>query len=172
MGRFRDHFKNKNFTRLWLAQVIAQFGDRIIQMSLIGLIAGRTPGSAFELAKLLSFSIFPVFIVGPIAGVYVDRWDRRTTLFICDFLRGFLVLAIPFLFIGHGSMLPIYCVVFLPFCLSRFFVPAKMSIIPDLVPEKDLLMANSLVTTTGMIAFVLGCAIGGFGVERWGAGGG
>ncbi len=172
MSKHLDSFKNKNFLRLWTAQVISQFGDRINQMALIGLIAGRTPGSAFELAKLLSFSIIPVFIVGPIAGVYVDRWDRRTTLFVCDFLRGLLVLSIPFVFMARGSMIPIYIVVFLVFCLSRFYVPAKMSIIPDLVHEKDLLMANSLVSTTGMIAFTLGCALGGFIVEKFGAKGG
>lgn len=172
MSKFSDSFKNRNFLFLWLAQVISQFGDRINQMALIGLIAGRTPGSAVELAKLLSFTIIPVFIIGPVAGVYVDRWDRRTTLFICDFLRGLLVLSIPFLFISRSSMIPIYMVVFLAFCLSRFYVPAKMSIIPDLVEHKDLLMANSLVTTTGMIAFVLGCASGGFIVEKFGAKGG
>lgn len=172
MSKLSDNFKNKNFFLLWLAQVISQFGDRINQMALIGLIAGRTPGSAFQLAKLLSFTIIPVFIIGPIAGVYVDRWDRRTTLFVCDFLRALLVLTIPFIFIEKGSMIPIYIVVFLTFCLSRFYVPAKMSIIPDLVHEKDLLMANSLVTTTGMIAFTLGCALGGFLVEKFGAKGG
>ncbi len=172
MFDFLKHVQNRDFARLWLAQVISQFGDRINQMALIGLIAGRTPGSAIELAKLLSFTIIPVFIIGPIAGVYVDRWDRRTTLFVCDFLRGILILLIPLVFLARGSMLPIYAVVFLAFCLSRFYVPAKMSIIPDLVGEKDLLMANSLVTTTGMIAFVLGCAMGGFIVEKWGARGG
>ena len=172
MGRLRDSFKNKNFFFLWLAQVISQFGDRITQMALIGLIAGRTPGSAFELAKLLSFTIFPVFIIGPIAGVYVDRWDRRTTLFVCDFLRGIIVLMIPLALLDRGSMVPIYIAVFLAFCLSRFYVPAKMSIIPDLVETEDLLMANSLVTTTGMIAFVLGCVLGGLIVEKFGASGG
>ncbi len=172
MNKFTESFKNKNFFLLWLAQIISQFGDRINQMALIGLIAGRVPGSAFELAKLLSCTIIPVFIIGPIAGVYVDRWDRRTTLFVCDFLRAILVLTIPFIFIEKGSMVPIYIVVFLTFCLSRFYVPAKMSIIPDLVHKKDLLMANSLVTTTGMIAFTLGCAIGGVLVEKFGAEGG
>lgn len=164
--------KNSRFLRLWLGQVFSQFGDRINQMALIGLIAGRTPGSPVELAKLLSFTIIPVFIIGPVAGVYVDRWDKRTTLFVCDFLRGLLVLTIPLVLIDRGSMIPIYAVVFLAFCLSRFYVPAKMSIIPDLVGEKDLLMANSLVTTTGMIAFILGCASGGFIVEKFGAKGG
>jgi len=157
---------------LWLAQIISQFGDRINQMALIGLVAGRAPGSAMELAKILSFTIIPVFIVGPIAGVYVDRWDRRKTLFVCDFLRAILVFLIPLIFMSRGSMIPIYIIVFLSFCLSRFYVPAKMSIVPDIVDPKDLLPANSLVTMTGMIAFVLGCALGGFIVEKIGPGGG
>ena len=141
-------------------------------MALIGLVAGRTPGSAFELAKVLSFSIIPVFIIGPIAGVYVDRWDKRTTLFLCDFIRGLLILTIPLLFITRDSMWPIYGIVFLSFCLTRFYVPAKMAIVPDIVKGTHLLSANSLLTLTGMIAFVLGCACGGFIVEKWGAAGG
>ncbi|MFH1359795.1 MAG: MFS transporter [Candidatus Omnitrophota bacterium] len=172
MKRLKESFKNRNFFCLWLAQIISQFGDRINQMALIGLVAERGLNSTFDLAKLLSFSIIPVFIVGPIAGVYVDRWDRRVTLFVCDFLRGFLVLSIPFLFIYRESMIPIYVIVFLVFSLSRFYVPAKMSIIPELVPQTDLLMANSLVSTTGMIAFVLGCLFGGLIVENLGSAGG
>lgn len=172
MKKFIDNFKNKNFLCLWLAQLISQFGDRINQMALIGLIASRTPGSAWGLAKLLSFTIIPVFIVGPIAGVYVDRWEKKNILIVCDFLRGLLVLTIPFVFMKQDSMIPIYVVVFLTFCLSRFYVPAKMSIIPDLVEEKDLVVANSLVSLTGMLAFVLGCAGGGFLVEKLGSKGG
>ncbi|MFA5059516.1 MAG: MFS transporter [Candidatus Omnitrophota bacterium] len=172
MDKFFENLKNKDFFCLWLAQIISQFGDRVNQMALIGLVAGLKPGSAIHLAKILSFTIIPVFIVGPIAGVYVDRWDRRTTLFICDFLRGLFILSIPLVFMMKGSMIPIYIVVFLAFCLSRFYVPAKMSIIPDLVEEKNLLIANSLINTTGMIAFVLGCAVGGFIVEKIGADGG
>ncbi|MCR4336193.1 MAG: MFS transporter, partial [Candidatus Omnitrophica bacterium] len=86
--------------------------------------------------------------------------------------RGSLVLMIPMIFMAWKSMVPIYIIVFLVFCCSRFYVPAKMSIIPDLVTKENLLMANSLMTTTGMIAFVLGCALGGFWVDKWGAWGG
>ncbi len=164
--------KNRQFMRLWWAQLISQFGDRINQMALIGLIAERTPGSALHLAKLLSFTIIPVFIVGPIAGAYIDRWDTRKTLFVCDILRGLLVMTIPFIFIYQQSMVPIYIVVFLIFCCSRFYIPAKMSIVPDLVPRENLLMANSLLTTTGMIAFVVGLAAGGVLVDFLGARGG
>jgi DHA3 family macrolide efflux protein-like MFS transporter len=171
MFRFIFDIKNRQFMRLWWAQLISQFGDRLNQMALIGLIAERAHGSAsaYSLAKLLSFTIIPVFIVGPIAGVYVDRWDKRKTLFICDIVRGILVLAIPLLFFTKSSIIEIYIVVFLIFCFSRFYVPAKMSIVPELVPAENILMANSLLTTTGMLAFVLGCALGGFLVDKVGA---
>ncbi|HLF19082.1 MAG TPA: MFS transporter [Candidatus Omnitrophota bacterium] len=163
------HKKHRNFLRLWMAQLISQFGDRINQLALVGLIAERSPGSVFDLAKLLAFTILPVFVVQPFAGVFVDRWDRRTTLFICDIVRGALVLMIPFAFMYRASMVPIYIIVFLTFCFSRFYVPAKLSIIPDIVPKGQLLVANSLVTVTGMIAFVLGCAAGGFLIDYFGA---
>jgi len=161
MIKLLTELKNRDFQRLWLAQLISQFGDRIHQLALVGLIAERAQGSVTSLAKLLAFTILPVFIIQPFAGVFVDRWDRKTTLFVCDIFRGALVLTIPFLFIYHDSMIPIYGVVFTSFCFSRFYVPAKMSIIPDLVEADNLMMANSLVSTTGMIAFVAGCALGG-----------
>jgi MFS transporter, DHA3 family, macrolide efflux protein len=169
MYKFFTNSGNRNFLRVWLAQLISQFGDRIHQLALVGLIAERAPGSTMGLAKLMAFTILPVFIIQPFAGVFVDRWDRRTTLFICDAARGILVLTIPFLFMHRESMIPIYIIVFLVFCFSRFYVPAKMSIIPDLIDKDHLLMANSLVTTTGMIAFALGCALGGYLIDRYGA---
>src|SRR5438477_5417253 len=102
-----EFFKNKNnrgFFSFWLAQLVSQFGDRVHQMALVGLIAARNPGSSVELAKLLSFTIIPVFIIGPIAGVYIDRWNRRRTLFVCDFIRGLLVLLIAF-YLMHLSVI-------------------------------------------------------------------
>ena len=141
-------------------------------MALIALVYERTraqAGSTFEIAKILSFTILPVFVIGPIAGVYVDRWDRRRTMYICDFLRFALVLTIPlFLFYSH-NLFPIYLVIFVVFSIGRFFVPAKLSIIPDLVEKSDLVLCNSLVNTTGMIAAVAGFGISGLLVEWLGA---
>ncbi|MFA4842254.1 MAG: MFS transporter [Candidatus Omnitrophota bacterium] len=169
MAKFRNTLKNRNFFLLWLGQIISQLGDRLDQMALIGLVYIRAPGSTIEIAKILSFTIIPVFVIGPLAGVYVDRWDRRRTMFACDFCRAALVLMIPlFLFYGK-SLLPIYLIIFVVFSIGRFFVPAKLSIIPELVDKKDLLMANSLVNTTGMIAAILGFGISGVIVEWLGA---
>jgi len=161
--------KKRNFFLLWLGQIISQLGDRLGQMALIAFVYLRAPGSAMSIAKILSFTIIPVFLIGPVAGVYVDRWDRRRTMYACDFLRAILIFTIPFFLFYAKSIIPIYAIIFLAFSIGRFFVPAKLSIIPDLVEDKDLLMANSLVNTTGMIAAVVGFGISGVLVEWWGA---
>ena len=164
--------KSRDFFRFWFAQLISQFGDRVYQMALVGLMAALHPGSVMEMSKLLSFAIIPAFIVGPIAGVYIDRWDRRTTLFICDFIRGMLILFAAFYLVHLPDIWPTYVVVFIIFSLSRFYVPAKMSFIPEMVHKDDLHIANSLATTTGMIALVLGALLGSLIVEYMGSFGG
>ncbi len=172
MWRFFTRRENWPFLRFGLAQLVSQFGDRVHQMALVGLIAQRCPGSSFELAKLLAFTIIPVFIIGPIAGVYVDRWDRKTTLFVCDILRGCVVLLIAFFLMDAKSIIPLYAAVFAIFAFSRFYVPAKMAFVPQMVAKGDLHIANSLVTVTGMIALVLGALFGGIIVEQNGPRGG
>jgi DHA3 family macrolide efflux protein-like MFS transporter len=169
MARFREILRNRNFFLLWLGQLISQVGDRLSQMALIGLVYQRAPGSSMQIAKILSFTIIPVFLIGPVAGVYVDRWDRRRTMYICDLLRAGLILSIPLFLFYQKSFLPIYAIVFLAFCIGRFFVPAKLAIIPELVEPKNLLLANSLVNTTGMIAAVVGFGVSGLLVQWLGA---
>ena len=138
-------------------------------MALIGFVYLRAPGSTLQIAKILSFTIIPVFLIGPLAGAYVDRWDRRRTMYACDFMRSLLVLTIPLFLFYSKNLSLIYLIIFIAFCIGRFFVPAKLSIIPDLVDNKELLIANSLINTSGMIAAVLGFGISGVLVEKLGA---
>jgi MFS family permease len=161
MIRFRDVLTDRNFLFLWLGQLVSNFGDRLNQMALVALVYQRDPGSEMALAKLISFTIIPVFIIGPIAGVWVDRLNRKDVMVICDVLRGALVLTIP-LFIAMNAMLPVYFVIFLAFSISRFFIPSKMAIIPDLVSRDKLLIANTLQDTTHMVGNVVGLMVAGF----------
>lgn len=160
MTGFRDVLRDRNFFCLWLAQIISNFGDRLTQMALVALVYQRAPGSTVALAKLISFTIIPVFLVGPIAGAWVDRLDKRNVMIISDLLRGMLIFTIPF-FIMSKQILPIYLVIFLAFSLSRFFIPSKMAIIPDLVSKEKLLVANTLADTTHMVGNVLGLVVAG-----------
>lgn len=172
MAKFTEVLKNRNFFFLWLGQIISQFGERLAQMALIGLVYVWAPGSTVQLTKILSFMILPVFLIGPVAGVYVDRWDRRQTMFVCDFLRASLVLLIPLFLFLHKPLSLIYILIFIIFSVGRFFIPAKLSIVPDLVKKENLLIANSLINTTAMIAAVIGFGIGGLLVEWLGPRGG
>lgn len=158
--------KNKNFIALWLGQVISEFGDRLAQMALIASVYYTIDqGRIFRLTTLITFTIIPVFLIGPIAGIYVDKWNRRRTMLVSDVLRGLLVLLIPFFLFRTNLLLPMYIIVFLIFSITRFFLPAKLGIIPDIVQKEMLLSANSLTTTTGLIAAIVGLGFGGVIVE-------
>ncbi len=160
--------KRRNFFFLWLGQIISQFGDRLTQMALIGLVYNIKPYSSVSLAKIMSLAIIPVFLISPIAGVYVDRWNKRKIMYSSDLLRGGCIILIPMFFFYFHSLFFVYLLIFFSFCIGRFFIPSKMAIIPSLVKEKDIFMANSLISTTAMVAAMLGFGIGGFIVERYG----
>lgn len=153
--------KNKNFLFLWIGQLISQFGDCLAAMALIGLVYDKYHSSTVEYAKLIFFVIIPVFLIGPVAGVYVDRWNRKRVMIICDIIRGLLVILIPVLMLIKANMIFVYLCVFLIYSSTRFFLPSKLAIIPDIVSKDKLLAANSLTTTTRTIALVFSFALAG-----------
>jgi len=165
LAKFREVLSERNFFLLWVGQIISQFGDRLNQMALIAIVYDRAPGSPFELAKFFSFTIIPSFFVSPIAGAFIDRWDKKRTMIGCDILRGLIVFVIPLALLGLTPRFPIYSAVFLIFGVSCFFLPARLAIIPDLVSKEKLLVANSLFTVTGMIGAVFWFVVGGLLVE-------
>ena len=169
MNKFSYILKEKNFFCFWMGQIVSQFGDRLNQMALIALIYKRSGGSALGLAKIMSFTIIPSFLVSPFAGAFVDRWNYKYTMIISDIIRAVLVLLIPLWFVKMNSLVPLYISVFLVFTTSCFFLPSKFSIIPELVDKDKLLIANSLTNTTMMLAAVLGVGLGGALIENVGA---
>ncbi len=164
MARYRDLLTNRNFLLYTVGQLISQFGDRLVQIILVGLVYKISPGSTLQLAKVFAFTVVPAFIVSPIAGVWVDRWNNKKTMIVCDIIRGCLVLSFPML-IGTGQLIPVYIAIFFIFTAACFFLPAKFAIMPDLVPEEKLLMANSLSTITTVIGGVAGLTLGGIILE-------
>ncbi len=168
MKEYLRLLKNPDFLLLWLSQVVSQFGDKLNQMALIAWAYSVMPGSSFQMAKLIFFTIVPVFVVGPFAATAVDRMDYRKTMYICDLLRALAVASIPAFILPRKLILPVYFMVFISFSLTRLFVPAKMSIVPNIVDEKDLLPANSLLSLTGVVAAMFGFGLGGILVQNLG----
>lgn len=165
--------KKRNFFALWVGQVISQFGDRLAQMGLVGIYLNETRGISVSdsvpvMRNLFFFSTLPILIFSPIAGVYVDRWSRKNTLIITDFLRAGLVLLIPLFRLYTKNINYIYIVIFFIFLVTCFFTPAKSALIPNLVSKKELLAANSLSNITRMLAMIGGVVAGGLIVAKMG----
>jgi len=171
---FLPVLKNPNFLALWGGQVFCQLADKVYLVLMIGLIntqfqTGNQSISGWVSALMMAFTI-PAVLFGSIAGVFVDRWPKKTVLVATNIWRGILVLAIPFLlWLTHDwkplGMLPvgfwiILGVTFLVSTLTQFFAPAEQAAIPLVVQEQDLLSANSLYTTTMMASVIVGFAVG------------
>ncbi|MBN3040689.1 MAG: MFS transporter [Candidatus Omnitrophica bacterium] len=163
---FKILFK-RNFALLWFGQIISQFGDRLTQFALVGLVS-KVSMTSSSLAVVMSMAVIPVFIISPISGVYTDRWSKRKTMYTSDLIRAIFILLIPLFFSRFKNLLPIYFLIFLSFSAGRFFIPAKMAFIPEVVNKDRIFMANSLVSTTAMIAAVMGIGWGAIIVEKLG----
>jgi len=166
MSKFRKLFQNRKFVLYSIGQAFSQFGDRLIQIVLIGFIAKKFPGSTFQLAKVFFFTVVPSFLISPIAGVYVDRWDKRHIMIASDISRALAILLIPIFFIYADSIVPIYVIIFFVFVFACFFLPARFSIIPSLVSKEDLLLANSASSITWVASGIIGFSFGGI-LTEW-----
>jgi MFS family permease len=130
------------------------------------------------LSQLMIFITLPVLIFGPIAGILVDRWHKKSVMVVCDALRTVCAILIPVLFIMTGNIYPVFAVVFVMFLLALFFNAARSAIIPNLVTRKRILNANAVVNFVSRGATFLGMLVGGvivdwqiwqklFGIAGW-----
>ncbi|MEZ4711419.1 MAG: MFS transporter [Caldilineaceae bacterium] len=161
----RDLLRITNFRWLWLGQLISDFGDAITQLTLVLLINRVTGGSTSAIANLLIALALPHATVGLVAGVFVDRWDRKRVMIVSDLLRGILVLAFILVGVhtdgGDNRLWLLYTIAFLLSAVGVFFTPARSAIIPNVVPQEGLLAANTLSQTSMVGVRVVGTAAAG-----------
>ena len=119
-----------------------------------------------QLAKIFFFTVVPSFFISPIAGVYIDRWDKKYVMIASDMFRAAAILLIPIFFLFYKSPVPVYVIIFLNFAAACFFLPAKLSIIPKLVPKNEILIANSASSITWVTSGILGFSFGGI-LAEW-----
>ncbi len=122
------------------------------------------------LSTMLVCSSLPVLLLGSVSGVFVDRWDRRRTMVIANFLQAVLILVL-LLVPSNDWLWLVYVVAFLESSISTFSSPAESALLPRLVGEEHLLDANSLNSLNDNLARLIGPPIGGALVGLWGLGG-
>ncbi|MEB3286772.1 MAG: MFS transporter [Vampirovibrionales bacterium] len=155
---YRALLKNKKFLALWLGQIFSQIGDRIIFVVFVALIVKYFGASdRYNSYLYIAFTI-PAILLTSIAGVFVDRWPRRATLVLTNVLRALCVLLLPLASMGASWI--VFTLAFLISTATQFFVPAEAATIPNIVSKKNLMVANSLFTTTMMASVIFGFALG------------
>lgn len=154
------------FRSLWLAQVISLTGDWFNTIASV-IIVNRYASSGLAVGGLFLARALPPFLLGPIAGVIADRFDRRNVLILSDVLRAGIVLC--FLLIDRPEDLwLLYVLTVLQFSVSSFFEPARAALVPSLVRSDELLTANTLASITWSAMLTLGGAIGGLTASLFG----
>ncbi|MCB0075881.1 MAG: MFS transporter [Anaerolineales bacterium] len=152
--------RTPNFLWLWLAQIVSGLGDTIYNVAVLVTIFERT-GSAVQTVTVAVATMLPPVLLSPIAGVVVDRAPRQRVMVIMDLLRAGMV-ALLLLSLRSGfSTWAIYAVVAGLAAANAFYLPARLSLLPTLVPKESLVRANSLVMSTNQAVFAAGYLLGG-----------
>jgi MFS family permease len=150
--------RNRNFSLLWVGQLVSLFGERIHTVA-IGFLVLEATGSAIQVGLTFAASAIPNVVLGPLAGTLVDRWDRRRTMIICDVLRAALVIAVPFAMAIDIRL--VYVMAFIIATVTLLFRPAKTAVIPAVVESRDLVTANSMSTVADTAADLIGLPLAG-----------
>lgn len=163
-------FKNRNLCILVLGQIISLFGSAIQRFALSLYVLDQT-GSGTIFASILAFSMLPIIILAPVAGVIADRVDRKKVMVVLDFMSTAVIVLYA---LGlHTEMDVVLLVAILSFLLSgisTIYQPAVTSSIPDLVAEEELMAANGVVQQVSSLSNFLGPILAGvlyglFGIE-------
>ena len=150
---------NGPFSAMWLGQVISSLGDRIHQVALVFLVTRATDSSPLALGLVFAAMTVPSLLVGPIAGAFVDRWDRKRVMVGSDLIRAALVVAIPAAAAIHVGL--VMALVFGLAVVSSFFRPARVCAVPQVVADEDLLSANSAMWIADTASDLVGYGLGG-----------
>ncbi len=141
-------WRNREFLLLWLAQAISQTAQNAIWYGIVVLVQRESHSSTLLSLAVLTL-IIPSVIFGVLAGVYVDRWDKRAVLIGTNLIRGSIAFSYGLFGLPLGLPLSLLFVVnFLFSTVGQFFAPAETAMIPTVVARGKLLQANSLFHLT------------------------
>ncbi len=166
IAALRGVLHTKPIRRLWYATALSSLGDWLGLLATTALATSLAHGYAaqnYALGGVLVVRLLPAIVLGPLAGAFADRFDRRYTMVVGDAVRFALFLTIPLAHLvvdSHATLIWLYVASFLIECISLFWLPAKDASVPNLVRRDQIEAANqlSLITTYGFTP-VLGAAL-------------
>lgn len=152
-------FRQPNFALAWTAGLISMAGDWALKIALPILVLQLT-GSIAVTSGVVIAGVLPALLVGPLAGVFVDRWDRRRVMITANVLQAAVL--IPLLTVDHAhDVWLVYAVMAAATAINQFFKPAEAALVPMLVDDGQLLAANALNGVNNNLARLAGPATGG-----------
>src|SRR5215470_7270824 len=137
----REVLKLVPVRRLWVAQIVSVFGDFLAIFAVLSYVSFKLHASAAQVTLISVSFMIPFALIGPVAGVFVDRWNVKRTMIASDLIRAVLALSLVF----AGTLWQIYFILFLLSAVSAFFVPAQSVTLRTVVPREGLMSANALI---------------------------
>ena len=162
VGDLRAVAHERDFRRLYATRLVSQAADGAFQVALASLFffAPERQTSASAVAGAFATLLLPYSLVGPFAGVLLDRWRQRQVLVRANVLRAGLVLGVGALVLAEVQGLGLYVAVLACLSVNRFFLAGLSAALPHVVHRSELVMANSVSTTSGTLVAILGGAVG------------
>jgi dTMP kinase len=150
VAKVRAVLRVRDFRKLWLSMSLSSFGDWLGLLAITATAASLVNGFAaknFALGGVLLFRLLPAIVLGPLAGAFADRFDRRKTMVVVDIIRFGLFASIPVV----DNLVWLFVAQFLIEAFTLFWIPAKEAAVPNMLRKDQLEPANqlSLVTTYG-----------------------
>jgi dTMP kinase len=151
VGKLRAVLRVRDFRKLWLSMSLSSFGDWLGLLAITATATSLVDGFAaanFALGGVLLFRLLPAIVLGPLAGAFADRFDRRKTMVVVDVIRFGLFASIPLV----DNLIWLFVAQFLIEAFTLFWIPAKEAAVPNMLRKDQLEPANqlSLVTTYGL----------------------
>jgi predicted MFS family arabinose efflux permease len=150
---------NRNFRRLWLAQIVSEIGDWFYTLSIYTLLLQFT-GRASAVALALVLQVLPQTFAGPTAGVVNDRLKRKHVMIAADLVRAVVVLAM-LLVRSRSTVWLVYPLLLAETVMVSFFEPARNAVIPNISAPGEVLVANTLSSATWSVNLMIGAGLGG-----------
>lgn len=167
--------KGRDFRRLYATRVVSATSDGVFQVGVAGyvLFSPEQRATAAEAAGTAAVLLLPYSVLGPFAGVFIDRWRRRQILLYAPLIRALAVIATALLLAYDDDGVLFFLTALVVLGVNRFFLSALSAALPHVVGQAELLTANAVSVTSGTIAAFAGAGIGYllrlvFGADRYG----